>query len=133
MSSANCPHGFPPADCLICRTLGTQPTAQVEGARRPAAGTGGTAGRAPRPDRRGRGPDQPDAVYPPRTSGERARSLSSHAALVVVSVAVLAVLAWFLAGAVFAFLRVLELLVVAGLAGWVGYRLGHYRGRHSGP
>ena len=132
MTSANCPHGFQPADCLICRTLGTQPTAQVESGRWSDSGTAGGGGRAAKPDRRGRAADQPDAVYPPRTSGERSRSLSSQAALVLVGVAVLAVLAWFLAGAVFALLRVLELLVVAGLAGWGGYRLGHYRGRHSG-
>ncbi len=53
--------------------------------------------------------------------------------MAVIGVIALAVIAWFLAGAVFAVLRVLELLVVAGLAGWIGYRFGHYRGRHSGP
>jgi hypothetical protein len=53
--------------------------------------------------------------------------------MAVIGVIALAVVAWFLAGAVFAILRVLELVVVAGLAGWVGYKVGHYRGRHSGP
>ena len=32
------------------------------------------------------------------------------------------------AGVVFALLHIIELLVVAGLAGWAGYRLGVYRG-----
>jgi hypothetical protein len=53
--------------------------------------------------------------------------------MAVIGVVALAVVAWFLAGAVFAALRVLELLIVAGLAAWVGYKVGHYRGRHSGP
>lgn len=132
--SAACPHGFAPADCLICRTLGTQPPVKVEGKRRGQAAAGGSpAGRSSPPQRRDQRPDQPDAVYPPGSSGGRGRSLGTYAVMAVIGVVALAVVAWFLAGAVFAILRVLELLVVAGLAGWAGYKLGHYRGRHSGP
>lgn len=129
--SAVCPHGFAPAECLICQTLGTKPQVQVEGGRRGKGGAGDAIGRSSPPER-GQRPDQPNAVYPPGTS-RPTRSLSSYAAMALIGVIVFAVVAWFLAGAVFAILRVLELLVVAGLAGWVGYKVGHYRGRHSGP
>ena len=128
--SATCPHGFQPEECLICRTLGTQPQVQVENAPRgKTAGSAGPTGRSGQPERSGQ---RPDAVYPPGTSPPRPRSLSSYAAMAVIGVVALAVVAWFLAGAVFAALRVLELLIVAGLAAWVGYKVGHYRGRHSG-
>jgi hypothetical protein len=33
-------------------------------------------------------------------------------------------------GVVFSLLHVIELAAVALIAGWVGYRIGHYRGRH---
>jgi hypothetical protein len=48
------------------------------------------------------------------------------AVLVVVGVA-----AWVVSGAVFALLHALELVLVAGVAGWAGYRIGQYRGRRQ--
>jgi hypothetical protein len=36
--------------------------------------------------------------------------------------------AWILSGVVFTILHLLELLVVAAGAGWVGYRIGHFKG-----
>jgi hypothetical protein len=45
------------------------------------------------------------------------------AALVVIGVAV-----WVVAGFVLALLHVFELILVAAIAGWGGYRLGRYRG-----
>ncbi len=128
--SAVCPHGFAPAECLICKTLGSTPQVQVEAKRSPPAPPGGPGAGSAKPATRGRAADQPDAVYLARSSEERPRSLSSYAALTLAGIAVLAVLAYFLAGAVFAILRVVELLAVAGLAGWAGYKWGHYRGRH---
>jgi hypothetical protein len=74
---------------------------------------------------------QPDAVYPPE--GHRRRSVGGHLALIVVGVLVIGAVAWVVAGVVFAILHVVELLVVAGIAGWAGYRLGHFRGRHQRP
>jgi hypothetical protein len=53
--------------------------------------------------------------------------------LVLVILALLVVGAWLVAGAFFAIVRVLELLIVAAAAGWVGYRIGVYRGRRSRP
>jgi hypothetical protein len=38
---------------------------------------------------------------------------------------------WILVGVVFTVLHVLELVAVAAGAGWVGYRIGHFKGsRH---
>jgi hypothetical protein len=41
--------------------------------------------------------------------------------------------AWVVSGVVFALLHILELVAVAGVAGWAGYRIGRYRGRHERP
>jgi hypothetical protein len=74
---------------------------------------------------------KPDAVYPPERRPPR--SLGGHLALIVVGVIAIGAVAWLVAGVVFALLHVLELLVVAAVAGWAGYRLGHFRGRRQHP
>jgi hypothetical protein len=51
--------------------------------------------------------------------------------LVVVALLALGLVASVVIGVVATLLRVLELLVVAGGAGWVGYRYGLYRGRRQ--
>ncbi|HVB92203.1 MAG TPA: hypothetical protein VND70_08905 [Acidimicrobiales bacterium] len=51
--------------------------------------------------------------------------------MVIASLLAVGAAVWLLTGLAFALLHVLELLVVAGGAGWVGYRLGHWRGRHE--
>jgi len=48
--------------------------------------------------------------------------------MAVVAIVGFVVLGW-VAAAVFAVLRILELVVVAIVAGWVGFRLGVRRGR----
>jgi len=120
-----CPHGFSPPECLICRTLGTQPKVQVE-----------TSGRIPFPPSgvplRGT-PVKPDAVYPSATRRRLPGSTGTHIALVVVGLLAIGLVAWIVAGVVFALLHVVELILVAAVAGWAGYRLGHYRGRHQHP
>lgn len=132
--SATCPHGFPPSECLICKTLGSQPQVQVETGRVTAGGAGVPlgAGVRVRSSRGTRQPEPPDAVYPPGPVGRRSHSLATYAVLVIVGLVAIVAVAGVLAGAVFALLRLLELLVVAAVAGWVGYRWGHYRGRRRG-
>lgn len=49
-------------------------------------------------------------------------------AVVVAAIVVVGLVAWAVAGVVFAILHVLELSAVALAAGWAGYRVGHYRG-----
>jgi hypothetical protein len=53
--------------------------------------------------------------------------------LIVAGLVAIGVAAWIVAGVVFALLHIIELLVVAGVAGWAGYRLGHYRGHRQRP
>jgi small-conductance mechanosensitive channel len=56
------------------------------------------------------------------------RGLPSLATVVVAAIIGFVVLGW-IAAAVFAVLRILELVAVAFVAGWVGFRLGVRRGR----
>jgi hypothetical protein len=53
--------------------------------------------------------------------------------LLLVGLLAIGVAAWVLVGVAFALLHLIELLAVAGVAGWAGYRLGNYRGRHQRP
>lgn len=86
------------------------------------------------------GPPRQPGGYPPGVggpaggppAGQHPRSLPHVAALVVVGLVVAGVAAWALLGVAFAILHLLELIVVAGAAGWVGYRVGHFRGRRGG-
>ena len=43
--------------------------------------------------------------------------------------AVVVVTAWFVLGLFFAVVHIIELIAVALGAGWVGYQIGHFRGR----
>ena len=115
-----CPHGFSPSECLICRTLGTQPQVQVETGR-------GAPARAPDGQQDAA---RPDRVYSPETP-RPGRSLTSYAVLGAAGLIVVVVAAWLVAGIVVGLLHALELVVVAAVVGWAGYRIGHYRGRRE--
>ena len=67
-----------------------------------------------------------------RSPGRRpgGRGLPSVATLVVVAIVGFVVLGW-VAAAVFAVLRILELIAIAAVAGWVGFRLGLRQGRRG--
>ena len=54
-----------------------------------------------------------------------------HLATAAVAIILIGVVAWLVAGVVFAVLHVLELIAVAVVAAWGGYRLGHWRGTHQ--
>ena len=60
-------------------------------------------------------------------------SLASYALLGVLAIVAVVVAAWIVAGVLIGLLHALELLAVAAAAGWVGYRIGHYRGRRARP
>jgi hypothetical protein len=98
-----CPHGLPPSECLICPTL-PQPS-----------GTSTT----------------PSTMPGPPTTAPRHRGSVLHVAGMAGAIVLIGLVAWAVAGVVFAILHVLELLAVAAAAGWVGYRLGHFRGARS--
>ena len=101
-----CAHGLAPSQCLICATLGRSATSPTGGAGHPVP----AAGMAPEPAARRRG------------------SVAVQVAGVVVALAAIGLVAWLVAGVVFALLHILELVAVAGVAGWVGYRIGRLRG-----
>ena len=128
MAAATCPHGLSQAECLICKTLQSQPQQEVASRPRPGSASAGAGGGIRGLSSLGAVP--PDAIYAPETRQPRPRSLGMHFAFLIVGVAVIALVAWVVAGAVFALLHLLELILVAGVAGWAGYRLGHWRGRH---
>ncbi|HEX6392653.1 MAG TPA: hypothetical protein VFZ97_04380 [Acidimicrobiales bacterium] len=125
--ATTCIHGFNPPDCLICRTLGTSP--------QPAAGARSVE--VPRqiqqspPDVR-RFATGAEVVHPSPTSTPRhRRSLGGSVMLVVAALVALGAAAWILAGVVFTLLHLLELIAVGAGAGWVGYKVGHFRGSRS--
>jgi hypothetical protein len=43
------------------------------------------------------------------------------------------IVVWLVAGFVFAALRILELVAVAAVAGWLGWKLGVHHGRRTRP
>jgi hypothetical protein len=130
--SATCPHGFTPSECLICLTLGSQPQAQVETGDRPAA-------RFAPPPGLPTTPGQPPARQGASSAaaegpGRQPRSSGTSVAVIVAGLLAVGVVAWIVVGVVFSLLHVFELLLVAALAGWVGYRVGYFRGRrHQEP
>ncbi len=121
-----CLHGLPPGECLICRTLG------IEGGGTTAPERGRPAGRVtPGPARSG--PEPAQVIPGPARSGyPRSRGVGHLVGWVAAGVVIAGVAAWLLLGVAFAVLHLLELVVVAGAAGWVGYRVGHFRGRRDG-
>jgi hypothetical protein len=73
---------------------------------------------------------RPDVVY---ANTRRGHSLASYAVLGVLAIVAVIVAAWIVAGVLIGLLHALELVAVAAVAGWVCYRIGHYRGRRARP
>jgi uncharacterized membrane protein len=121
MAVTTCIHGFAPGQCLICQTLqgGGRPVKEAAPAQsRPAA--------TPRPT-----PVRPDAVL--TRSRAPKRSLGWRAIGVVAILAVVLLVGIWAVHLAFAALHILELVAIAVVAGWLGYRVGLYRGRHLRP
>ena len=74
-------------------------------------------------------PARPNAAAPPDTPGRRPRSHGTHVAAVAGGLVAIGVVAWIVVSVVFTLLHVIELLLVAALAAWAGYRVGYFRGR----
>jgi hypothetical protein len=118
---ADCLHGLPATECLICKTLGT-----------PAP----TAVQDPLGSQRGRRPDAPPVpvaagarpTHPARAEPSR---VAHHLGPVVVGIVLIAAVAFLASGVVSAVLHTVELVLLAVVAGWAGYRVGRVRGRHE--
>jgi hypothetical protein len=72
----------------------------------------------------------PDAIHVPERAAPRPRSVGTHIVLLLAALLAISVVVWIVAGAVIALLHIIELVAVALVAAWAGYRLGFYRGRH---
>jgi len=127
-----CPHGLTPSECLICQTLRMQPEPEAEVRTRGRRRTGKESPDVAVGSPTGQSAVQPDAVYPAALHIRRPGSVGTHFALLAAAIAVIGLVTWIVAGVVFAVLHLIEILLVAGVAGWAGYRLGHYRGRRKG-
>jgi hypothetical protein len=129
-----CIHGNDPSTCSVCQTLADIDA--LTGTSGQGKGTGGRS-RTHRADRGGgsrAGGERGGRVDIITGRGQPAtrRSFGTHVAIFVVVLVLAAASVWIVSGIVFAFIRLLEIIVVAGVAGTLGYRLGHYRGRHEG-
>jgi hypothetical protein len=138
-----CIHGNEPSTCSVCKTLaeidalsGTQGSGKGNGGRARPQRADDSDGRfrRQRADRHHDGGERPGRVDIITGRGRPAstRSVGTHVGIFVVVLVVAAASVWIVSGIVFALIHLLEIIVVAGVAGTLGYRLGHYRGRHEG-
>jgi hypothetical protein len=124
-----CIHGNDPSTCSVCQTLADIDA--LTGTSGQGKGTGGRS-RTRRADRGGGDRAGRVDIITGRGQPATRRSFGTHVAIFVVVLVLAAASVWIVSGIVFAFIRLLEIIVVAGVAGTLGYRLGHYRGRHEG-
>ncbi|MGQ0519844.1 MAG: hypothetical protein ACT4PX_01675 [Actinomycetota bacterium] len=104
-----CPHGLAPGSCEICRVLGTGPAVPGTGPAVPGP-AGVSAGRL--------------GVRLPRLGGGGAGLVAAGVAVLVAFVVLSQVLA-----AAWALFRLLQVVAVAAVSGWIGYRVGVAAGR----
>jgi len=121
-----CVHGNDPRTCIVCKTL-----AELDS----MTGNAGTTGSAAAGGRRARTAAPVDIVN--RGRGDRTPATGEghhfgfHVAVFVAVLVAAAISVWFVAGIVFAFIRLFEIVLVAAVAGTLGYRLGRARGRRE--
>jgi hypothetical protein len=130
---ANCVHGFAQSECLICRTLGVSasPPVGTKTKTRDAGSAEISAMLSTRPaalpDTRGQQGDLAEG------RDNRGRRRMSPIWPVLGIIVVGGVLLWAFAGVVSLAFHIAEYVAVGAIAGWLGYKLGHFRGRRSTP
>ena len=126
---ANCPHGFPQDECLICQTLGVrQPEPATKAAQAKAKVPSTVLVRddevaRPLPARRATQAEVP--ANRQRASGKT--SVMVGLVLIVVG----GLLVWAFGGLFRLAFHIFEYSALSIVAGWVGYRLGHWRGQRD--
>jgi hypothetical protein len=111
--TSTCIHGMDSASCLICRTLGTTTATAATADRTTSIPTG-----------------RPEVIQGQRRArSHRIGGLGLVGWLFVI--VGLAVLGWWVLGLVWAVLRIVELVAVGLLCGYVGYKIGVVAGRHK--
>ena len=107
MAATTCPHGFAPGSCLICKTLSLP-------AERPRAQT-----------------DRPEVEVLTDRRPRRSSSLGVRVTGLAVAVVAVGLAVWWVVAAVWALVHIVELVAVAGLFGYAGWKLGVRHGsRH---
>jgi hypothetical protein len=130
---ANCVHGFAQSECLICRTLGVSasPPVGTKTKTRDAGSAEISAMLSTRPaalpDTRGQQGDLAEG------RDNRGRRRMSPIWPVLGIIVVGGVLLWAFAGVVSLAFHIADYVAVGAIAGWLGYKLGHFRGRRSTP
>jgi hypothetical protein len=124
-SVANCVHGFPQSQCLICQTLGTSSPAKPGKATKVAEPRGNLL----IDDDLGRSLPANRALSAASPSPRRSGKTTLLAGVGVIVVGGLLILAF---GGIFELaFHIFEFAALALVAGWAGYKLGHYRGRRE--
>jgi hypothetical protein len=124
---ANCAHGFPQNECLICQTLGSSPaqaTATKTKVAKPAEPVAALSNGRSSPALATRDADNAPAT---RRSGGGMGMFWA----ILVAVVVGGLVIWAFAGLLSVAFRIAEFVALALVAGWVGYKLGHARGRRG--
>jgi hypothetical protein len=138
MVMANCAHGFPQGECLICKTLGSSPAQSTATKTKPAKTKPVKSnGAVPAemlqtsvalPNGRAtlstRGPE-------PSSTGGRGGGGMGTLWAILVAIVVGGLLVWALAGVLSVAFHIVEYVAIALVAGWLGYKLGHARGRRG--
>lgn len=124
---ANCAHGFPQNECLICQTLGSSPSqsraTKTQVASPPETLSALSNGRSS-PALATREPDKVPA-------GRRSGGGMGMFWAILVAVVVGGLLIWAFAGLLSVAFHIAEFVALALVAGWAGYKLGHARGRRG--
>jgi hypothetical protein len=134
MAVANCVHGFPQGECLICQTLSSSPAQSTATKTTPAKAK---AAKAPElvqatvPISNGRASALSTRGPDPSGTGGRGRSGMGTFWAILVAIVVGGLLIWAFAGVVSVAFHIAEYVALALVAGWVGYKLGHARGRRG--
>jgi hypothetical protein len=139
MVVANCAHGFPQGECLICQTLGNSPAQSTATKTRPTktkpydTNGGGAAellqATGSRPN--GRGSTLPARGTEPSGTGDQRRGGMGSLWAILVAIIIGGLLVWAFAGILSVAFHIVEYAAIALVAGWVGYKLGHSRGRRG--
>ena len=129
---ATCQHGFAQDQCLICQTLGVR-----QGSQAPATGK---VARKVEGDRRSSlvlteddiAHALPARQLQPDPPARRQRSSGKASVLAgLVLIVVGGLLVWVFGGLFRLAFHIFEYAALAIVSGWVGYRIGQFRGRHG--
>jgi hypothetical protein len=122
---ANCVHGFPQSECLICQTLGSS-SSKSTATKTKVASPPEPLGALPN-----NGRTAPTLARREEPVSQRGGHGMGTLWAILVAIVVGGLLVWAFAGVVSVAFHIAEYVALALVAGWVGYKLGHARGRRG--